>query len=52
MLFTQAGLEQATRLNVAARHAQRFAEAGVRHVAILAAASARMPWPWHPSILR
>lgn len=35
MLFTQAGLEQATRLNVAARHAQRFAEAGVRHVADL-----------------
>ena len=35
MLFTQAGLEQATRLNVAARHAQRFAEAGVSHVADL-----------------
>jgi hypothetical protein len=35
MLFTQAGLEQATRLNVAARHAQRFAQAGVRHVADL-----------------
>ncbi|GKV71511.1 class I SAM-dependent methyltransferase [Arthrobacter sp. KFRI-F3372] len=35
MLFTQAGLEQATRLNVAARHAQRFAEAGIRHVADL-----------------
>ena len=35
MIFTQAGLEQATRLTVAARHAQRFAEAGVRHVADL-----------------
>lgn len=35
MLFTQAGLEQATRLNVAARHAERFARAGVRHVADL-----------------
>lgn len=35
MLFTQAGLEQATRLNVAARHAQRFATAGLEHVADL-----------------
>ncbi|MCR1163495.1 class I SAM-dependent methyltransferase [Paenarthrobacter sp. UW852] len=35
MLFTQAGLEQATRLNVAARHAERFAQAGVSHVADL-----------------
>ena len=35
MIFTQAGLEQATRLTVAARHAQRFAEAGVQHVADL-----------------
>jgi hypothetical protein len=35
MLFTQAGLEQATRLNVAARHAERFAKAGIRHVADL-----------------
>jgi hypothetical protein len=35
MLFTQAGLEQATRLNVAARHAERFAKAGARHVADL-----------------
>ena len=35
MLFTQAGLEQATRLNVAARHAERFANAGSRHVADL-----------------
>lgn len=35
MLFTQAGLEQATRLNVAARHAQRFANAGMQHVADL-----------------
>ncbi|MEE2568145.1 class I SAM-dependent methyltransferase [Pseudarthrobacter sp. J64] len=35
MLFTQAGLEQATRLNVAARHAERFARAGVKHVADL-----------------
>ncbi|GAB3529621.1 class I SAM-dependent methyltransferase [Arthrobacter monumenti] len=35
MLFTQAGLEQATRLNVAARHAQRFASAGLEHVADL-----------------
>lgn len=35
MLFTQAGLEQATRLNVAARHAERFAKAGIPHVADL-----------------
>ncbi|HEV7167135.1 MAG TPA: SAM-dependent methyltransferase [Micrococcaceae bacterium] len=35
MLFTQAGLEQATRLNVAAQHAQRFAAAGIRRVADL-----------------
>jgi hypothetical protein len=35
MLFTQAGLEQATRLNVAAHHAQRFAAAGIRKVADL-----------------
>ncbi|MFF1251065.1 class I SAM-dependent methyltransferase [Pseudarthrobacter sp. NPDC058329] len=35
MLFTQAGLEQATRLTVAARHAQRFAGAGISHVADL-----------------
>jgi hypothetical protein len=35
MLFTQAGLEQATRLNVAARHAERFAKAGIVHVADL-----------------
>ncbi|MGW9415870.1 THUMP-like domain-containing protein [Arthrobacter cupressi] len=35
MLFTQAGLEQATRLAVAARHAERFAAAGTSHVADL-----------------
>ncbi|WP_298801389.1 class I SAM-dependent methyltransferase [uncultured Pseudokineococcus sp.] len=35
MLFTAAGLEQATRLEVAARHARRFAAAGVRRVADL-----------------
>ncbi len=35
MIFTRAGLEQATRLNVAARHAQRFAAAGIAHVADL-----------------
>ncbi|MBT1001020.1 SAM-dependent methyltransferase [Paenarthrobacter sp. DKR-5] len=35
LLFTQAGLEQATRLNVAAHHANRFAAAGVKHVADL-----------------
>ena len=35
MLFTRAGLEQATRLSVAARHARRFVDAGVRHVADL-----------------
>ncbi|MBT0767897.1 SAM-dependent methyltransferase [Kineosporia sp. J2-2] len=32
MLFTPTGLEQATRLPVAARHAQRFAAAGVQRV--------------------
>ncbi|MGO1315852.1 MAG: SAM-dependent methyltransferase, partial [Cellulomonadaceae bacterium] len=35
MLFTQDGLEQATRLPVAARHAQRFLDAGASHVADL-----------------
>lgn len=35
MVLTQAGLEQATRLQVAALHAGRFAGAGVRHVADL-----------------
>ncbi|QTX05450.1 class I SAM-dependent methyltransferase [Agromyces archimandritae] len=35
MLFTEAGLEQATRLPVAALHAGRFARAGIRHIADL-----------------
>ncbi|XKR13036.1 SAM-dependent methyltransferase [Microbacterium sp. M] len=35
MLFTQAGLEQATRLGVAARHAGRMRSAGIQHVADL-----------------
>jgi THUMP domain-like len=35
MLFTPTGLEQATRLPVAARHAQRFAAAGITRVADL-----------------
>lgn len=35
MLFTQAGLEQATRLSVAALHAQRFTTAGITKVADL-----------------
>ena len=35
MLFTQAGLEQATRLPVAARHAGRFQAAGLHRVADL-----------------
>lgn len=35
MILTQAGLEQATRLPVAARHAGRMRDAGVRHVADL-----------------
>lgn len=35
MLFTRAGLEQATRLGVAARHAARFRDAGVTAVADL-----------------
>lgn len=35
MLFTQAGLEQATRLNIAALHAQRFTTAGITKVADL-----------------
>lgn len=35
MLFTQAGLEQATRLVVAARHARRYEAAGCRKVADL-----------------
>lgn len=32
MLFTRAGLEQATRLSIAAGHAGRFQDAGIRHV--------------------
>ncbi len=35
MLFTRAGLEQATRLPIAARHAARFRDAGVARVADL-----------------
>ena len=35
MLFTADGLAQATRLDVAARHAQRFRDAGVRRIADL-----------------
>lgn len=35
MLFTEAGLEQATRLVVAGLHARRFTSAGVTHVADL-----------------
>lgn len=35
MLFTRAGLEQATRLSIAARHAGRFRDAGVTRVADL-----------------
>lgn len=35
MLFTRAGLEQATRLPIAARHAARFREAGISRVADL-----------------
>ena len=35
MLFTRAGLEQATRLEVGARHAGRFRDAGVARVADL-----------------
>lgn len=35
MLFTRAGLEQATRLGVAARHAQRMRRAGITHVSDL-----------------
>lgn len=35
MLFTEAGLEQATRLPVAALHAGRFAQAGLRWIADL-----------------
>lgn len=35
MLFTRAGLEQATRLGVAARHAGRMRSAGVTHVSDL-----------------
>jgi THUMP domain-like len=35
MLFTPAGLEQATRLSVAARHSQRYVSAGIERVADL-----------------
>src|SRR5699024_12437964 len=35
MLFTPAGLEQATRLPVAAQHAQRYRQANLRHIADL-----------------
>jgi SAM-dependent methyltransferase len=39
MLFTRAGLEQATRLGVAARHAARFRDAGMTSVADLGCGS-------------
>ena len=35
MLFTESGLEQATRLQVAAHHAGRYSQAGISHVADL-----------------
>ena len=35
MLFTEPGLEQATRLSVAAQHAERFRAAGITQVADL-----------------
>lgn len=35
LLFTPAGLEQASRLQVAQAHAQRFAQAGLQHIADL-----------------
>nr|WP_211160226.1 class I SAM-dependent methyltransferase [Microbacterium sp. MF43] len=35
MLFTRAGLEQATRLSIAARHAARFRDSGLQRVADL-----------------
>lgn len=35
MIFTPAGLEQSTRLPVAARHAERYLKAGIKHVADL-----------------
>ena len=35
MMFTEAGLEQATRLRVAAMHAGRFRDAGLSHIADL-----------------
>lgn len=35
MLFTEHGLEQATRLPIAAQHARRFRDAGIAHVADL-----------------
>ena len=35
MLFTEAGLEQATRLRIAAMHAGRFRDAGLSHIADL-----------------
>jgi predicted RNA methylase len=37
MAFSQEGLEQATRLTVAAQHARRYVEAGIRRVADLTA---------------
>ena len=43
MLFTAAGLEQATRLSVAARHAGRFRDAGMSRSPTSAAASAATP---------
>ena len=46
MLFTQAGLEQATRLNIAALHAQRFAAPASTMSLTSAAGSARTRWPW------
>ncbi len=44
--WTPDGLEQATRPAVAARHAARFARAGVEVVADLGCGTAATRWPW------
>ena len=45
MFFTRAGLEQASRPEVADHHANRFLQAGVRRIIDIGCGTARTPWP-------
>ena len=50
MLFTEAGLEQATRLSVAAQHAGRFQRAGIQWVADLGCGIGQMAGVLRPDL--